>query len=158
MFYNFIVMMVLFACTSPAEQNGSEKHEKLQTKPPSSFHDTLRITASSAVFYQPDSMQLKKIRQVTEERVFEGSMHEFFYQQRYAHLYFKKHWPQLTIIDVKNIRYLLFEKSDKRTEMIDLDKLQDAYGLILFSSKQSPLQIDMMNVETQVNEYFNKID
>ena len=156
MFYNFIVMMALFACTSPAVQNGSQKHEKLQTKPPSSFQDTLRITASSALFYQPDSIQLAKIRLLTEENIFDGSMHEFFYQQRFAHLYFQKNWPQIIIIDVKNIRYLLFEKSDKRTEIIDLDKLNDAYGLIVFSTKLSPLQIDMMNVKTQVSDYFKK--
>ena len=106
LFYVFILMIAVFACTSPTVNNGSEKHEKIQAKPPSTYQDTLKITASSAIFYVPDSMQLEKIRQLTEKRVFDGSMHEFFYQQRYAHLYFQKHWPRLMVIDAKNIRYL----------------------------------------------------
>ncbi|MGZ8537374.1 MAG: hypothetical protein ACXWV9_03875 [Flavisolibacter sp.] len=154
MFHTFIIIMTFFACTSPNVQKDTGKNKKLNVKPPSSYQDTLRITTSSAVFYRPDSMQLEKIRQLTEKQVFDGSMHEYFYQQKNAYLFFQKHWPQLTIVEAKNIRYLLFVRSDKSPEIIDLDKMNDAYGIFAFASTRSPLQIDMTNVETQVTRYF----
>src|SRR5688572_21484454 len=155
-FYTFISIMAFIACTSPTMQNGTGKPEKLHAKPPSSYQDTLRITDFSAVFYSPDSMQLERIRLLTEEQVFNGSMHEYYYQQRNAGLFFQKHWPQLTIVEAKNIRYLLFVSLDQHTEINDLDKLNDAYGIFVFASGQSPLQIDMTNVETQVADYFQR--
>ena len=125
-------------------------------KPGSTYQDTLEITTASAIFYQPDSIQLEKIRTVTDERIFKGSMHEFFYQQRNAHLFLKEYWPKLKIIEAKNIRYLQFIKAGNHPEIIDLDRKNDAYGMFLFDPAQSPLLVDMTNIETQVPDYFKR--
>jgi hypothetical protein len=130
-----------------------DQHAHL-TKPGSTYGDTLQVTTTSAVFYQPDSIQLTKIRAVTDQRIFDGTMHEFFYQQRNAHLFLKQHWPGLQIVDAKNIRYLQFIKPGNHSEIIDLDKENDACGMFLFDPAKSPLLIDMTNIETQVPDYF----
>jgi hypothetical protein len=155
LFY-FLLIMTFHACTSSTEQKDREQEEKLNTKPRSNYQDTLMITDVSVVFYNPDSMQLEKIRELTKKQVFEGTMHEFYYEQRNARLFFQKHWPQLAIIDAENIRYLVFVKTDKQTEIIDLDKFNDAYGIFAFDRKRSPLLINMTNVETEVTNYFQK--
>jgi len=130
------------------------KTKAVITKPGSNFQIILIVTESCALFYKPDSIQKEKIKAITDSQIFESSMHDFFYLQRYAHKFLKEHWRGLKIIEAKNVRFLFFIKKDRSSEIIDLDKLDDSYGLILFNRVKSPLQIDMANVETEVPDYF----
>lgn len=113
------------------------------------------IAEACVLFYEPDPLQMEKIRTVTEPPIFQGSMHEFSFQQKNAHAFLNKHWPELKIVNVKNIRYLLFILKDKSKELIDLDKLGDPYGMIAFITTKKPRQLDMTNIETQVPDYFS---
>jgi len=147
----------IFSCTikeKKQKENLPVHNSPALSKPGSSFHDTLQVNFAAAVFYEPDSMQLEKIRAVTERRIFDGSMHEYFFQRRNAHLFLKEHWPSIRIIDTKHIRYLHFVRSDKASELIDLDQMNDAYGIFVFDPKKKAMQLDMTNIETQVPQYF----
>lgn len=128
----------------------------LTTKPPSNFPDTLTITETAAVFYSPDSIQLEKIKAVTDTNIFKSSMHEYFYQMRNARIVLKKNLPEIKIVDARNIRYLLFMYNDNKTDYIDLDSKNDAYGLILFNRQKPPLISDMANIESEAGLYFSK--
>lgn len=149
--------LLLNACSLPSHkkeaQNKAVKKE-VYFKPESGFPDTLKINSACAVFYQPDSLQVQKIKAVTDPGIFASNMHEFFYQQRNARMYLKKYWPGIKTIEVNNKRFLLFLKAGKTTGLIDLDKISDSHGLFVFDGKQAPLRIDMMNIETQVPDYF----
>jgi len=122
-------------------------------KPGSSFKDSLFVLYPAAVFYSPDSQQLLAIKQVTESAVFQSSMHEYEYQMRNAHAYLKEHWHDIRITDAKNVRYLVFRKTDGGVAIIDLDH-HDPCGMFVFDRVQNPLLIDMTNVDTQVADYF----
>jgi hypothetical protein len=128
---------------------------KAVRKPASSFSDTLQITSAAVVFYEPDSAQLQKIKMVTEPRVYEGSMHEYYSQVRNAHLFLKANWPALQIIDAKKIRFLRFHKSGNTSQLVDLDK-HDPYGMFVFDGKRDAHLVDMMNVETEVPAYYHQ--
>lgn len=121
-------------------------------KPPSSFGDTLMVPKNAVVFFQPDSLQLLKIKAVTSEPVFRSTMHEYEYQIGNARAFLKRHWPQLKVIDSKRAGYLLFRKKEG-DELINLD-LQDPSGMFVWDGHNKPLLVDMMNVETQVSQYF----
>lgn len=82
-----------------------------------------------------------------------GNMHEYFYAVRNAHTVIKNTWPMLHIIEAKKIRYLLFVKKDGARECIDLNNHNDFYGLFVFDGTQSPLLVDMTNIESQVSFY-----
>ena len=148
--------LAIVSCSSPSKQDQPVPNKTEVAKPPSSFHDTLSISSSAVVLYGPDSLQLNKIKAVTDARIFKGSMHEFYYQQRNAHLFLQQYWPQLKIYDVRNIRFLQFIKLNNASEIIDLDKVGDAYGMFVFEPTKSPHQLDMMNIEAQVPDYFQK--
>ena len=151
-----LVLTVTASCSNP--QTGvmtKTDSAAVVQKPPSSFTDTIEIAGAAAVFFQPDSMQMKKIKAVTEARIFDGSMHEYIYQTRNAHIYLKKHWPALKSIEAQKVRYLLFRKMDNTLVWKDLDK-QDAYGMFLFDGKNDPHLVDMMNIESEVPAYFNR--
>lgn len=154
----FVLSNVLFACqqknsAGSKEENNVQKERHIQ-KPSSSYNDTLKINIPAAIFYEPDSLQFLAIKAVTNDQVFKGSTHEYIYQIRNARKFLKKYWPHLKIIDARNVRFLLFQKKDKSQAIIDLNKL-DPYGMLVFDSKQQPLLIDMMNIETQVPDYFS---
>jgi hypothetical protein len=134
----------------------TELNKNNKPKPPATYSDTLIIRFPAAVFYHPDSLQLLKIKAQTDSMVFDGFMHEFFYQMRNARMVIQKTWPHLKITEAKNCRYLLFIGADKRKHCIDLDTKNDTYGLLVFNRKKPPLTVDMMNVETEVSFYLKE--
>jgi len=140
--------------TNPSPINAGDKPVK--TKPSSSYSDTVEIDLPSAVFYNPDSIQLEKIKAVTEAGIFESTMHEFFYQMRNSRMVLKKYYPHIKILEVKNARYLLFKKMDAERELIDLNDKNDPFGLFLFDGRQAPRLVDMTNIESELGFYFSR--
>ena len=160
LYYSLSVVTIQFACVNPsgkkiAEAPGKPPHV-IYKKPGSNYPDTLQVTTAAAVFYQPDSLQLLTVKAGMDSSVYDGTMHEFFYQMRNARMVLKKTWPELKIIEVRNYRYLVFHKKDGSTELIDLDLKNDAYGMFIFNQIKSPLLIDMMNIETEVSFYLKE--
>ena len=158
--FSALVTIFIFACTNNEktasaddELNQPDTAQRLLTKPPARVKDTLIITDKAAVFYHPDSLQLTQIKAKTDSGVFDGTMHEFFYQMRNGRIVIKKIWPELKIIEAKNYRYLLFIKEDNTHDLVDLDTKKDAYGLFVFNKIKPPLLIDMTNIETDVSFY-----
>jgi hypothetical protein len=155
----FLLAIILTAAckyekkSQPVTRYTTEDHK---TKPHGNFPDTLKITETAAVFYFPDSLQLEKIKAVTDSSIFKSSMHEYFYQMKNARTVLKKILPEIKIIDAKNVRYLLFTYNDNKTDCIDLDAKNDAYGLILFNRQKPPLIADMTNIESEAGLYFAK--
>ncbi|MEP6616142.1 MAG: hypothetical protein ABJA57_06160 [Ginsengibacter sp.] len=147
--------------------NCQEKGSKIKTtvqnnltstviaKPHSTFTDTVIISAASAVFYQPDSLQLEKIRSVNPRNIYESLTHESFYQMRNARMVLKS-WPNVKVIEISKARYLSFIKADKTKDIIDLDSKNDIAGIFLFDKDKDPELTDMMNIETELGFYFKK--
>lgn len=150
---------IFFSCT---ETPGNKKIAQVilppvtPQKPPSSSKDTLTINTVSAVFYNPDDIQLERIRSVNKKEVFESLQHEYFYQMRNARIVLKKYWPHISIIETSNARWLAFLKADNSKIYIDLDGKNDMSGIILFDKKKDPLLIDMMNIDTALELYFTQ--
>ncbi len=159
-FVSFTTVFIIISCSdSPKEekhlQNKIEKKQIGQNKPGSSFRDSLTVDFPAAVFYSPDSLQLEKIKSITDPRTFEGSTHEYFYLFKNAHAVIRKYYPWVKIIDAKNVRYLLFENAGKSAVNVDLDSKADAYGLYIFDGNKAPLLADMANVDTDLGFYFS---
>ena len=153
-------MILSLSCSdSPREtrpvQNKIENKDPPKTKPASNFSDTLKINSAAAVFYSPDSLQLEKIKSVTDAKIFEANMHEYFSLIRNAHLVIRKYYSKLKIIEAKNVRYVLFIRADNSTDCIDLDTKKDVYGLFIFDRQKGPLFVDMANIETELGFYFS---
>lgn len=156
----FIFSLILAgACRQPAQtrknsiSTNSPKQKSYQ-KPPSSYNDSLKIRSSAVVFFEPDSVQLQKIKAVEDTLFFKGTMHEYFYLMRYAHTFLKEQWPQLKIIEARNVRYLLFQKADKTIDVIDLNKYEPK-GMFAFDQHKAPVLIDIPNIESRIPDYFS---
>jgi hypothetical protein len=139
-----------------AEEKKAEAKPAIIKKPASSFEDTMIIDSKSAVFYNPDSLQMKKIKAVNEKPVFAMLEHDCFYQMQNARVVLKKYWPQVKVIEISKSRYMLFVKADKSKVCIDLNNKNDICGIFLFNRKKDPELVDMPNINTALGFYFEK--
>ena len=158
--YIVSVVSLTASCGSNPAQDKEKKtslsERQLLTKPPSSFQDTMQIDFPAAVFYIPDSLQLEKIKELTDSAIFEAAMHEYFFQMRNVRMSTKRDWPLLKIIEAKNVRYLLFHGKGNDSMYIDLNTRNDSHGLFLFQPGKKPHYTDMMNIDTELGYYFKK--
>lgn len=138
----------IYACT-----NQPDAGEYLNSKPPAGNADTCTISEASAVFYYPDSMQLEQIKQHTDPSVFASMMHENSYQMNYSKKVIQTTWPQLSVTECSNCRYLKFLKQNGTYRIIDLNSRNNAYGLYVFALQKDPAVVDMTNVETGISFY-----
>lgn len=157
----FLPVLLTCACSdsSPESKQALNKiaaKNNTKNKPPSSFSDTVKIKVRSAVFFMPDSLQLQQIKTITDSAIFDAAMHDCFYQQRNAKAVLKKYYPDIKVTEIKNARYILFEKAGGETECIDLNKKNDPCGIFLFDGKKNPKQADMTNIESESGFYFSK--
>ena len=164
----FVISILVLLLLSGCLNSGTDKNDKpikgdksssgpiIYKKPSTGINDTLIIKDQSAVFYTPDSLQLKKIKAITENMVYESSIHDCFYQMRNARIVLKRYWPLINIIETSNARYLEFMKTDKSKSYIDLETKGDMCGVFLFDGQKNPEPVDMMNIETALGFYFKK--
>ena len=142
--------------TTTAEAGKFDINVPAQHKPSSSFSDTFTIDFYAAVFYNPDALQLEKIKAITDTMIFESNMHDCFYQMKNARNVLTKYYPKVKLIEVKNARYLLFKKQDGTDFYIDLNTKDDACGIFLFDGIKTPVMVDMTNIDSELGFYFTK--
>ena len=154
--------LFIFSCSEPAKKNNYPKEKKSEAKPAiikkpgSSFLDTIMVDSKSAVFYNPDSLQMGKIKAVNEHATFAMITHDCFYQMQNARIVLKKYWPQIKVIETSKARYLLFVKGDHGKVCIDLNNKNDICGLFIFDREKDPMLVDMPNINTVLGFYFKK--
>jgi hypothetical protein len=155
-------MVLICSCSQSPEKNNQQvkKDQALKApiikKPPSSFNDTVVIYGESAVFYNPDSLQMQKIKSVNDERVYATITHDCFYMMQNARNVIRKFWPRVRIVEVDKARYLLFVRKDENKICIDLNTRRNICGLFLFDPKKNPESADMPNINTSLGFYFGK--
>jgi len=156
-----LTVVVYLSCSDSHRQGNAELNESpnksvIKNKPAGSYSDTLKIKSPAAVIFNPDSLQLEKIKAITEPAIFESTMHDCFYQVRNSRIVIMKHYTYVKIIETKKARYLLFEKQGGEKEYVDLNDINDPCGLFIFDGHHNPRLVDMTNIETELGFYFAK--
>lgn len=160
-----LVFLLFFLCLASCSDTTSKKKSaedismrKSETliKPPSSFSDTLIINFPAAVFFNPDSVQLEKIKVITDTMIFESSKHDCFYQMRYSRKAIQQNWPAIKIIEINNARYILLKSKNGDEEFIDLNSKSDFCGIFLFDGYKKAQLADMTNIDSEMGFYFSK--
>ncbi|MBK8643574.1 MAG: hypothetical protein IPN15_15585 [Saprospiraceae bacterium] len=151
-------LCILYSCSKSKkqEQIQATDNSEIKVKPPSSNQDTQYILPNSVVFYKPDSIQLLKIKSLTDQWIFEGSMHEYEFQIRNAKIVLKKDWTEIHISDDTDSRFLTFQYTNGRQKTIDLNHYNDPYGMFLYNGQKPPVLADMTNVDQALYFYFKQ--
>jgi hypothetical protein len=162
LFISFLIYLLSASCsggssqTSPDKQNPVTPKRDLRKKSPSSFQDSLIVKSRSVIFFEPDSLQMEKIKMVNDKAIFESLTHDCFYQMKYARTVLEKYWQSVPVLFASKIRWLIFIKSNGADSTIDLNKIDPICGVYLFDPQKNPARIDMTNIETQLHFYFGK--
>ena len=159
-----LVSLIFFNCFFFCADKETRKHpdrlaggkQEIHHKPPSSYNDTLSIDIPSAVFYNPDSLQLEKMRAITDSGIMESQLHECYFLMRNSRLSLQSNWPEIKIVEIKNARFLLFKNIDGDREYIDLDTRNDPCGILLFDGRKKAQLADMANIDSELAFYFEK--
>ncbi|HRG67939.1 MAG TPA: hypothetical protein PLS73_03780 [Saprospiraceae bacterium] len=160
--YNYLLwilnVIMIIACDSKSKNTSNENltEKPIYHKPQSNFSDSLIIKGVAAVFYYPDSAQLKAIKSITDPKILDGTLHELEYQFKYSHKIIKANWKELTIIEAQNVRFLVFKNEKGKDHTIDLNSYDDPYGLFVYNGKKLPILIDMTNLEQGLYYYLKK--
>lgn len=114
--------------------------------------DTLTIDTKSAVFYQPDSLQMEKRMKAVGEENFRAGADDYIYYVNTSVEYLEK--QGLPVLDAKNKKYLKFVMADNKVQLIKLDTLEELWGMYLFDPKQKPYYADITLIEEDFKNYF----
>ena len=162
----FILFCACNTSTTPAPKSSTQESDSASEtgkpvkpafkKPPSSYNDTVVVKDIAAVFFNSDSVQLEKVKAITEPGFYESVTHEGFYQQRNARMVLARSWSKIHKYEVVKARYLEFVKTDGSKVYIDLNQKGDLCGIFLFNRVKDPQLIDMMNIDTVLYYYFDK--
>ncbi len=152
----FFIVQSGCKCKPHKIKNHTNEHLKPFRKPGSTAQDSFHINNRSVVIFYPDSLQLENTRSVMDSSVFDGTMHEYYYQIRNAKNVLRTYWPALQSFELKNYRYLVFHNMDSISITIDLDEKNDLFGMFLYMHEKPPQLIDMTNIETALSNYFTK--
>jgi hypothetical protein len=156
----FMVKLSLF-CTDPPGQrdkarNDMENDKGQKNKPAGSYSDTIKVNGPSAVFYNPDSVQLEKLNAITDTMILESTIHDCFYQMRNARNSLQRNWPEIKIVEIRNAGCIRFQLLDGKSEYVNLDSLDDPCGILVFDGNKKSRLVDMMNIDSELGFYFSE--
>jgi hypothetical protein len=121
--------------------------------PKTNFSDTLVISNKSAVFYQPDSLQIEKAKQESREEDFMAGADDYIFYMNESAEYLEK--KGITILNSKGRRYLKFMLYDGSMQVVKLDTIQELWGVFLFEPSQKPRQADITSIEEEYRNYYH---
>ena len=114
--------------------------------------DTLTIDRKTAVFYQPDSLQMEKRMKKVGEADFRAGADDYIYYVNTSAEYLEK--EGLPVLDAKNKKYLKFVLANKRVQVIKLDTLEELWGMYLFDPKKKAYAADITIIEDEYKSYY----
>lgn len=115
--------------------------------------DTLTVTSSAAVFYQPDSVQMKKRMTEVGEEDFRIGMDDYLYYMNGSWTWLEG--QGLPCVDARYKKYIRFIAAGKKTRLIRLDTLPELWGVYLFHPAKAPYKADLTNIEKEYQSYFS---
>ena len=147
---SLIVSLTVTFCNDNSKEQQSEIASKINEAIPNS--DTLIISEKSAIFYQPDSMQIeKRKKEVGEENFYIGIDDYAFYINSSFEFLDSIKQPVIEVVGKKVLKFIY---SNKQTEVIKLDTLPELWGMYFFSPEKMPRLVDMTIIEEEYKNYF----
>lgn len=127
--------------------------EQIAPNPSQLDSDTLTIDRKTAVFYQPNNLQIEVRMKEVDEADFRAGADDYIYYVNMAANYLAE--KSLPVLDAKNKKYLKFVLTEKREQVIKLDTLKELWGIYLFDPKKKAYAADMTIIEDECHNYFN---
>lgn len=138
----------------PDTSGGVTMVQNSNTSPAGNNSDTLTINSRSAVFFQPDSLQIENRKKEAGEANFRAGAGDYIYYINTSVDYLGK--QALPVLDAKDMKYLRFVSANGVVKLVKLDTLPDLWGIYLFDPRNSPYYADIIEIEEEFKAYFKE--
>jgi hypothetical protein len=114
--------------------------------------DTLVIYGRSAVMYQPDSIRLEQFRKRVGEEDYRIGLDDNLNLLHQSEEYLtQKNCP---VINAGTTKYLRFVLNDRSSQLVNLQKVENLWGIILFDPSKAPRYADISDMEEEYEVFF----
>lgn len=114
--------------------------------------DTLIIYGRSAVMYQPDSAQLEQFRRRVGDENYRIGVDDNLNLLHQSEEYLTQ--KKCPVITTGARKYLRFVMNDDISQLVNLNKVEDLWGIILFDPSKPPQYADISDMETEYQRFF----
>lgn len=114
--------------------------------------DTLLISEKVAVFINPDSSTIDKLKQEGSEEDFYVTANDYSYYMGTAQEFLDS--VKVRVIDVEKEKFIKFVGSNKKRQLITISKQQDPWAIYFFDPPKKAKQVDMTAIEEEYKAYF----
>lgn len=156
-----LLALIFYSCNSdtvqkPTNHENSPLAKEIDINASASSTDSnvLIINTKTAVFYEPDSIQIEKRKSQGNEEDFYAGADDYLWYMNESFNYLDS--VQLPITNVREKRILKFVNVDGESTIINLDTLSDLWGVYFFDGQKSPMEADILDIGSDYNKYFNK--
>jgi len=154
-----ILSIVVFSLTLAACNNHSGTAKTKTGSLPQKFisgealnNDTLIINTVSAVFTEPDSLQIDARKKAAGDDDFYAGADDYMFHLNSAHEFLKS--IKLKTVIAKDKKFIKFVSSDNTAHLIRLDTLPELWNVYLFDPKKKAKQIDITVIDEEYTSYF----
>jgi hypothetical protein len=147
-----IIILFFLAASCTTEPDQKTENVAASNVPASVNTDTLDISLTTAVMYEPDSGAIAKRKKEIGEENFLIGADDYLNYMHLSSEFFEK--EKFNIIHAKTKNVLRFTLSNGSKNIIRLDTVPELWGVYLFSPGQHPKLIDMTVTEDEYKTYF----
>jgi hypothetical protein len=144
--YFFILSTLFVSCKS------QQKEKTVPYLNANINNDTLYINTQAAVFYEPDSLKIERIKKKVGEENFYIGADDYNYYMHLSYGFIDS--IKLPILRTENKKILKFISNDSSNEIIILDTLSQLWGVYFFDPRKKSKQADIVSIEDDYNIYF----
>jgi hypothetical protein len=157
--YAAILCFIFLSCTEKVTQKKDPNTK--QTESTKSIRaenaggansDTLLVAKRAAVFTEPDSLQIEKMKKEMGSDNFYTGADDFMYYSSLAREFLDS--MKLPVIDCKNKNYIKFIDQNGLSEITDLHKDTNGWNLYFFDPARKPQKANLTGIRKSYLEYF----
>lgn len=134
-----------------ATSNGiAELHIALTPDPEPS--DTLTIDEKSAVFFQPDSLQIERRKKKAGETDFYAGADDYIFYMNSALQFLDS--VKLKTVEARDKKYLRFVGRDASQQLIRIDTLSELWGMYFFEPSKTARLANVLDIDESYSSYY----
>jgi hypothetical protein len=158
-------LMLLMVLTITACQNQIQEKPKVLTAaatdmgefqialtPDPEPSDTLTIEEKSAVFFQPDSLQIERRKKKAGETDFYAGADDYIFYMNSALQFLDS--VKLKTVEARDKKFLRFVGRDASQQLIRIDTLPELWGMFFFEPSKTARLANVLDIDQSYSSYY----
>jgi hypothetical protein len=114
--------------------------------------DTLIVESQAAVFIEPDSIKIEKLKKEAGVENFYAAADDYLFYLNSAYQFIDS--VKLMTIQSKDKKFIKFIRNDKSVHVVNLNKLPELWNIYFFDPTKNAKRVNMTIIEEEYGRYF----